>query len=442
EHSASPGDRASHDASPLQQTASFPDAFRPGTLYADARLQFQEPSSMWGMPAGNGVSEVNSYKASPCARSSAAPTLGARPHVRNAVQDAAAAAAWSATMPGGSASPVMKLRSLQPKAKSISLAERRARINRVEEGLEGRRRRQPSQSSSSGSQAASDSETGGSCRTRAFLAELKEEQPWTSVIDEEEPQLGEFESGVLPLRSVQESPGMDRSRTESRQASKGESDLAGRMVSPSTPQRALRTDTLSVAGSYCPSMAPSIAPSPHPMAAMLRQDSLMPGGSLNFSTFHSYGEDTDKDRLSVRILNGVSGEEEIRFSAPLQADSEQQFLAALDRLCLQHAGQPLAGLNWLSREGEADRFQRRTCDVRMIEELFDQWTRAKDTAKGAVVLLCTIPVQPPSELPRGKVRLKGVEPMRVSCVPQVLRLDTSALEAGLIAWPSRISGVT
>ncbi|CAJ1405288.1 unnamed protein product, partial [Effrenium voratum] len=323
--------------------------------------------------------------------------------------------------------------------------------------------RQPSQSSSSGSQAASDSETGGSCRTRAFLAELKEaaftlgddsgcvtrnaapgcggvsrgrgahglcqEQPWTSVIDEEEPQLGEFESGVLPLRSVQESPGMDRSRTESRQASKGESDLAGRMVSPSTPQRALRTDTLSVAGSYCPSMAPSIAPSPHPMAAMLRQDSLMPGGSLNFSTFHSYG-DTDKDRLSVRILNGVSGEEEIRFSAPLQADSEQQFLAALDRLCLQHAGQPLAGLNWLSREGEADRFQRRTCDVRMIEELFDQWTRAKDTAKGAVVLLCTIPVQPPSELPRGKVRLKGVEPMRVSCVPQVLRLDTSALEAG------------
>ncbi|CAJ1405295.1 unnamed protein product, partial [Effrenium voratum] len=73
--------------------ASFPDAFRPGTLYADARLQFQEPSSMWGMPAGNGVSEVNSYKASPCARSSAAPTLGARPHVRNAVQDAAAAAA-------------------------------------------------------------------------------------------------------------------------------------------------------------------------------------------------------------------------------------------------------------------------------------------------------------------------------------------------------------
>ncbi|CAJ1329656.1 unnamed protein product [Effrenium voratum] len=316
---------------------------------------------------------------------------------------------------------------------------------------------------------------GGSCRTRAFLAELKEaaftlgddsgcvtrnaapgcggvsrgrgahglcqEQPWTSVIDEEEPQLGEFESRVLPLRSVQESPGMDRSRTESRQASKGESDLAGRMVSPSTPQRALRTDTLSVAGSYCPSMAPSIAPSPHPMAAMLRQDSLMPGGSLNFSTFHSYG-DTDKDRLSVRILNGVSGEEEIRFSAPLQADSEQQFLAALDRLCLQHAGQPLAGLNWLSREGEADRFQRRTCDVRMIEELFDQWTRAKDTAKGAVVLLCTIPVQPPSELPRGKVRLKGVEPMRVSCVPQVLRLDTSALEAYSVAFTHQWSNMT
>lgn len=181
---------------------------------------------------------------------------------------------------------------------------------------------------------------------------------------------------------------------------------------------------MSLAGSY----APSKVPSPFAAAAVSGAGWLTPPAAA----LEKAPKEASSDMLSVRILNGVSGEEEVRFTASLKAcSSEGQLLTMLDRLCLQHAGEPLAGLNWLSRDSRGkDRFERRKCDARMAEELFDEW---QDSAKEAVLLLCTIPVTPPSELLPSKVRLKGITPARVSIGdpnPVRLQLDTSVLEEG------------
>jgi len=82
------------------------------------------------------------------------------------------------------------------------------------------------------------------------------------------------------------------------------------------------------------------------------------------------------------------------------------------------------------QQGEpGTRWKRRLCDLQMIQELF----AAEPPPKGpTVLLLCTVPVRPPSELPAGKVRVKNMSPTRVSCgaTGQVqVRLDTSLLEA-------------
>jgi len=199
-------------------------------------------------------------------------------------------------------------------------------------------------------------------------------------------------------------------------------------------------DTLSLAGSYAPSMAPSMAPSPFNPVAVPRSEmfastpTAAQGDSLTMKASLASDEaalhQQNSETLRVQILNGVSGEEEVRFHAPLQdCNSEQLFLKMLDGLCLQHSGHALAGLNWLSREGkEGDRFHRRKCDLRMVEELFDE-----ASGTGAVLLLCTVPVQPPTELTASKVRLKGIAPARVFCgavQPVRLQLDTSMLEEG------------
>mmetsp|Transcript_37584 Transcript_37584/g.89742 ORF Transcript_37584/g.89742 Transcript_37584/m.89742 type:complete len:781 (-) Transcript_37584:37-2379(-) len=392
----------------------------------------------------------------------------ARPEVRSAVEDAAAAAALSFSTPwvapsgapGLAGSPLAaaaKHRPLQPQQASQGATppsqRRLARPGREEakeapcDALASRpRRRQPSQGSSSGSQNTSDSETGAAARRRAAKGRsevLKEEQSRHSVIDEEVP-VGEEEDIYLgPVFSRQPSLGpaspvgaKQHSRMISRHNSRSDADLSGALGG---------LDTLSLAGSYAPSMAPS----PHVAAAMMRNESWTPkfspvaGGSFVMSECardpdglkSQEPKQQDKEKLSVRILNGVSGEEEVRFDAPLQGDTEQQFLLTLDRLCLRYAGQALGGLNWLNPETHAlDRFQRRKCDVRMVEELWDSWMKAKDTEKGAVLLLCTVPVRPPSELSRSKVRLKDLVPDKVVCgfQPVFVQLDTSVLEAGRV----------
>lgn len=138
------------------------------------------------------------------------------------------------------------------------------------------------------------------------------------------------------------------------------------------------------------------------------------------------------DKVSIRILNGVSGEEEVRFPMTVEASfSEQHFYSMLDRLCQKHAGQALCDMNWLSQAHPNARFQRRQCDLSMVEELFGEDVPSQ--RKGpAVLLLCTVPAKPPSELPANKVRLRNIMPSRVSAgavQPVRMQVDTSLLEA-------------
>lgn len=345
-----------------------------------------------------------SSRASPT-RSPSTP-LGALHHVRDAVQDAAAAAALTPSL----GSPAMTLGSRQARARHQA---------------------------SNGSQA---SDTGAAMR-HSSIPEIKEINNWESVIDEEGLENDEMGEGRSRRQDT-----LKTTKSELEMVGGGE----GFLSPPAHPH--LRTlsgvlDTMSISASCAPSMAPSVAQSPHIMvAAPSWQESFPAGNSLTMSPCGSDAEMEDKNSLLVRILSPVDGKEELRFRCPLEADSEQQFLATLDRLCTQHVGQPLAGLNWLIRENEAfDRWQRRKCDVRMVEDLFDEWQlAAKDNTKGAVLYLCTIPAQPASELPRGKVRLKRLTPGRVSH-PTAVQLETTALEVGpaySLAFTSQWSNMT
>eukprot|EP00930_Biecheleria_cincta_P057161 TRINITY_DN43134_c0_g1_i1.p1 TRINITY_DN43134_c0_g1~~TRINITY_DN43134_c0_g1_i1.p1 ORF type:complete len:880 (-),score=131.82 TRINITY_DN43134_c0_g1_i1:79-2538(-) len=293
------------------------------------------------------------------------------------------------------------------------------------------KRRQPSQSSSSGSQNASDSET-GAVKRNTFAGTIKESineegaddgQKWST-----HPTTPSESPGAIHAANTSAVVSAGVRRSHRRQPS-GQSDC---FSTPGVPAASPggTWDTLSLAGSY----APSKAHSPFAAAAVCRAGWLTPPANATApSNSLEKAPDWSSDLLSVRILNGVSGEEEVRFNASLKACSAEAplFLAMLDRLCLEHAGQPLAGLNWLSREGDArDRFERRKCDARMADELFHEW---QDLGKEAVLLLCTIPVTPPSELLPSKARLKVITPARVAIgdpSPVRLQLDTSILEEG------------
>lgn len=154
------------------------------------------------------------------------------------------------------------------------------------------------------------------------------------------------------------------------------------------------------------------------------------------------------DRLSVRILNGVSGEEEVRFCMSMQdVVDEDVFWTNLDKRCQQEGGQALAALSWLSQAQPGGCYERRTCDRCMHEALF-----ADGLSSRAILMLCTVPVRPPSELLASKVRLRDVVPSRVACSPPGpgappvrLRLSTSALEDGhsySVAFTHQWSNVT
>lgn len=175
--------------------------------------------------------------------------------------------------------------------------------------------------------------------------------------------------------------------------------------------------------SLCGSFPPSVTPSPFCAGAVSRD--LTPPMS-------SPAPPSDSN-VSVHVLNGVTGDEEVRFFVPVEvAYSEKHFLSMLDRLCKQHAGQTLSDLNWLSQSRPGARLQRRKCDLSLVEELFTD--RASGSgSKGRVLMLCTVPVRPPSELPACKVRLRNLVPDRAilgTPLPVCLRLDTSLLDAG------------
>jgi len=179
-------------------------------------------------------------------------------------------------------------------------------------------------------------------------------------------------------------------------------------------------DTLSLVGSA----APSAAASPFLGGASCRTDLTPPSASA-----------TPADEILVKILNGISGEEEVRFPLRHQgSNSEQHFLSLLDRLCQQRAGCALSGLNWLSQDKSqpGNQFQRHKCDVGMVEALFgEQHNQKKNSQK--TLLLCSVPQRPPTELQvASKIRLKKLVPESVSfglAEPPCLRLETTPLEA-------------
>lgn len=152
--------------------------------------------------------------------------------------------------------------------------------------------------------------------------------------------------------------------------------------------------------------------------------------------------------VSVRVLNGVSGEEEVRFTVLTDSCfSEQQFFNKIDSLCQQHAGQALSDLNWLDQPEPGGRFQRRPCDLDMIDELSFRTGRGS-SGSSAVLLLCTVPARPPSELPACSIRLRNLRPDRVGCdisEPIHVQLLTSSLDPARrysVAFTNQWSHVT
>jgi len=162
------------------------------------------------------------------------------------------------------------------------------------------------------------------------------------------------------------------------------------------------------------------------------------------------------DILNVRIINGVSGEEELHFVVPLHlaAASEKQLYENIDRLCQEHAGQALATLSWLHKAESGSRLQRRHCGIGMIEKLLGDGApiAQSPSASPLELLLCTVPAQPPSELPAARVRLRSVAPSYVqlgtlsSPAPiTAVRLETSQLDASCgysVAFTHQWSNIT
>jgi len=200
-------------------------------------------------------------------------------------------------------------------------------------------------------------------------------------------------------------------------------------------------DGLSAAPSLPQSLAPSALPSPFIGGASASRGASPFMGCLSRPITPPTSARTPgvggSDMVSVRVLNGVSGEEEVRFSIPHQSSfSEQHFLGILDKLCQQRTGQPLSDLKWLHQAQAGGQYQRRNCDISMVEELFGGKGGSKQCSP--VLLLCTVPVRPPSELAAMKIRLKSVVPAQVfqpACAvaspgkqPVRLQIDTSPLE--------------
>jgi len=185
------------------------------------------------------------------------------------------------------------------------------------------------------------------------------------------------------------------------------------------------------------SALPSVTASPFFAGAATRSDFTPPSASA-----------TSSDIVSVRVLNGVSGEEEVRFTVRTESCfSEQQFFSKIDSLCQQHAGQALSDLNWLDQPEPGGRFQRRPCDLSMIDELSFRENRG-GAGSSAVLLLCTVPARPPSELPACNIRLRNLRPDRVGCdkpEPIHVQLLTSALDPACrysVAFTHQWSNVT
>lgn len=188
--------------------------------------------------------------------------------------------------------------------------------------------------------------------------------------------------------------------------------------------------------------SPLQAHAPNPISAALRSPFSVPLSPRCFNELALPADSCPREILQVRIINGVSGEEEVQFIVPLgpAVSSEKQFYDSIDCLCQKHSGQTLSTLSWLSRTEPGGKLLRWPCELSMVEKLLGDGASISETKPNVPMelLLCTIPAQPPSELPAAKVRLHSLAPPRVqmgsltsSAPPTKVRLTTSPLDASL-----------
>ncbi len=172
-----------------------------------------------------------------------------------------------------------------------------------------------------------------------------------------------------------------------------------------------------------------------------------------------------KNFLTVRVLNGVSGEQHSRFSIPLahlfptglapqgQTGSavSDRSTTILDQFCARSTGFSLKQLHWLTTavpegkpDGKGSQLERRKADSRMLDDVTasvrDALKQERDgaTPQGPHLLLCTIPLPPPVELPIASgLRVKRMNPSTItlpqahdsSSVAEVkITLETTRLE--------------
>jgi hypothetical protein len=132
-------------------------------------------------------------------------------------------------------------------------------------------------------------------------------------------------------------------------------------------------------------------------------------------------EHQDGVSLSVRILNGVSLEEQASFAMVIsESSSPAELLPALDRLCQMHVGLPTMRLQYVatSYKDGARVCERRPVDRAMAEDIRaklvrdrrEQGVQSAAAEHGFALVLCTIPMSSVQEMEVCRVRLKNIQP--------------------------------
>jgi hypothetical protein len=138
----------------------------------------------------------------------------------------------------------------------------------------------------------------------------------------------------------------------------------------------------------------------------------------------------------VRVLNGVSLEEQARFAMPTETGSPAEFLKMLDRLCQMYAGLPVVQLQYVCSVQNNGRrqYDRKPVDVAMVTDVRAKLQqRAVDASNDqqCALVLCTIPQPPVQEMEVCTVRLRNIQPCTILYDSRkTLVLKTTQLQEG------------
>merc|ERR1719247_1576587 len=152
-------------------------------------------------------------------------------------------------------------------------------------------------------------------------------------------------------------------------------------------------------------------------------------------------DDSTAVSLSVRILNGVSLEEQGNFTMMVtEATSPAEMLPKLDRLCQMHVGLPTMRLQYVatSYQDGVRRYDRRPVDRHMVDDMRAKLVKRREQGAPSngeqaqyALVLCTIPMSSVSEMEVCRVRLKNIQP---GAIPfdstQRVILKTTPLQEG------------